>query len=176
MQITTTMNRHLRTIFAAGLMLIAGTLTAQEKDNDYTNNRSKGKDKQPRQVNTEAKTPVKIIQFIPGTWDIVNVYQGEKEVGKTDSLAYDQLTLEFNREGRFMKYSANDMIDSGAYRLNEDHAFLYLESEVDKKNTQYAVWFKNDTMTLQQIGLPVNEVPLKYIYRRSSNTTTSNRK
>ena len=171
------MNRHFRTLFVAGAMLFAGTVAAQEKDNnDYTNNRSKDKDKE-NQVNANAKaeTPVKIIQFIPGTWEISDVYQGDKSVGSTDSLASDQVTFEFNREGRYMKYSGGEMIDSGAYRLNENHALLYLESDVDQKSTQYAVWFKDDTMSLREEGIPSQQIPLKYVYRRTSTGTTSNR-
>jgi hypothetical protein len=169
------MNRHFRTLFVAAAMLFAGTVAAQEKDdNDYTNNRSKDKSKE-NEVNAKAETPVKIIQFIPGTWQIADVYQGDKSVGPTDSLASNQTTFEFNREGRYMKYSGNEMIDSGAYRLNENHALLYLESDVDQKSTQYAVWFKDDTMSLREEGLQSEQIPLKYVYRRTSTTTTSNR-
>jgi hypothetical protein len=150
----------------AALVMFTGSVAGQD-------NNERTKPKPP--VNTQSKTPVKIIQYIPGTWSVDQVYRGKKSISETDSIGADK-TLEFNREGRYMSYSGTEMIDSGAYRLNEDHALLYLESDVEQKASQWKVWFSDSgTMSLEEKDGASKGEKIKYVYKRTSNTTTSNR-
>jgi hypothetical protein len=164
-------------IVAGIVSLCTFDVAAQQKrgDTDYTNNRKRGKVKQDKPVNTEQSTPTKFIEYIPGTWQVEQVLRGKKDVTETDTLAKNQ-TIEFNREARYMSYSGTEMIDSGGYRLNEDHALLYLESEVHGTTSQWNVWFEpNGTMTLQLKDGVAHGERLRYVYRRTSNETSSNR-
>jgi hypothetical protein len=170
------MNKHILTLIIAGMLssLTFHSFGQERGDTDYTNNRTKGKGKKESQVNTKQKTPVKIIQYIPGTWEVEQVLRGQKDVSETDTLAKNQ-RLEFNREGRYMSYSGTEMIDSGAYRLNEDHAILYLQSDVEEKTSEWNVWFdKSGNMTLIPKD-PLKGETLSYTYRRTANATSSNR-
>jgi hypothetical protein len=161
--------------------ITAGSVFAQESkergDTDYTNNRSQGEPKQDKNVNTAQQTPTKIIEYIPGTWVIEQVYKGKEDVTATDTLAKNE-SIEFNREGRYMSFLSSEKIDSGAYRINEDHAVLYLASEGDnEKPTAWSVWFDKDgKMTMRMKNDGNKEEPMSYVYRRSATETSSNRK
>ncbi len=163
-------------IAALGSLLFTDAL-AQDKrgDTDYTNNRkskaytNERKKSAGDQVNTKQETPVKIIQFIPGSWTLDQVLRGGKDISENDTVAQRQ-TLEFNREGRYMSYSGNEKIDSGAYRLNEDHAILYLSSETDDKVQEWNVWFGQDgTMKLKLRDGEAHGENFSYIYKRAAN-------
>jgi hypothetical protein len=145
-------------------------------DRDYTNNKSQGKPQAEKNVNTTKETPVKIIEYIPGTWVIDHVYKG-KDVAQNDTLAKNQ-KIEFNREGRYVSFSDNEKIDSGAYRINEEHAILYLASAGDnEKPVEWDVWFDRDgTMTMKLRRTENAGTDLGYVYRREASTTSSNRK
>jgi hypothetical protein len=166
-------------LFASLTVAVIGA-SAQEKERgntDYTNNRTAGKPKPEKNVNTAKQTPVKIIEYIPGTWVIEHVYRGKEEVSKTDTLAPNE-SFEFNREGRYTSFSGNEKIDSGAYRINEEHAILYLASEGDnEKPAEWDVWFgKDGTMTMKSRNTPNKGEDFSYVYKRNSTETTSNRK
>ena len=154
--------------------LTAGILSALALD-IAAQNKAQDQPKKKTQVNTEQKTPVKIIQYIPGTWTIEQVFRGKEEITDTDTIAKNQ-ALEFNREGRYMSYSGTEMIDSGAYRLNEDHAILYMASAVDDRTTEWNVWFSGGGMMTLQLkdGVKHGET-FRYVYRRTGNTTSSTR-
>lgn len=160
-------SRALTFLTAGILSALALDIAAQNKVQDQPRKKT--------QVNTEQKTPVKIIQFIPGTWTIEQVFRGKEEITETDTIAKNQ-ALEFNREGRYMSYSGTEMIDSGAYRLNEDHAILYMASAVDDRTTEWNVWFSADGMMTLQLkdGVKHGET-FRYVYRRTGNTTSSTR-
>jgi hypothetical protein len=145
-------------------------------DRDYTNNKSQGKPDAGKDVNTAKETPVKIIEYIPGTWVIDHVYKG-KDLAQNDTLAKNQ-KIEFNREGRFVSFSENEKIDSGAYRINEEHAILYMASVGDnKKPVEWDVWFDKDgTMTMKKRRTEKDGQDLGFVYRREGSTTSSNRK
>jgi hypothetical protein len=177
------MKNYIATLCIAGLC--SGFMTdavAQDNkkrnDTDYTNNRksqdytNKRKDKtNNEQVNTKQETPVKIIEFIPGTWTLDQVIRGGKDVSENDTVAQHQ-TLEFNREGRYVSYSGNERIDSGAYRLNEDHAILYMASETDEKAHEWSVWFDAEgTMTMKLHDGVAHGENFSYVYRRTSNAS-----
>lgn len=162
-------------ILMAGLAT-AGTVCAQEKrgNTDYTNNRTRGKGKPDRNVNTEKSSPVKFIQYLPGRWEVQQVLRGKKDITETDTLVKNQV-IEFNREGRYMSYSGREMIDSGAYRLNEQHAVLYLDSDLNDTTSEWSIWFTPDgVMTLQLRDGVRHGERFRYVYKRQG-TTTSDR-
>jgi hypothetical protein len=123
-------------------------------------------EKQKPEVNTKQKTPVKIIEMIVGTWKVNEIYRGNKEATGNDTTELNQV-MEFNREGRYVTHNGTVKIDSGAYRLSEQHGILYLESEWQGKSpSEWNVSFKQNTMTLQQRGEEPQARRLRYIYLR----------
>ena len=127
------MKKHISLLLVACLVAFFDVQAQDKKEKergntDYTNNRSSAEGKKEQvEVNTDHQTPVKIIEFIPGTWMIDQVLRGEKDISESDKSNGNE-TITFNREGRFMSYSGNELIDSGAYRINEQHAILYMQS------------------------------------------------
>jgi outer membrane protein assembly factor BamE (lipoprotein component of BamABCDE complex) len=164
-------------LIAAVVFNVHAQQNKERGDTDYTNNKTKGKGKDEKSVPAARSTPVKIIEYIPGTWVIEHVYRGKEDVTSTDTLASTE-TFEFNREGRYTSFSGTEKIDSGAYRINEEHAVLYLASEGDNEKPQeWNVWFDKDgTMTLKMLNSPNKGQDFSYVYRRNSTETTSNRK
>jgi hypothetical protein len=146
------------------MCLLSTGLYAQ---NDYT---KKEKEKKEREdaINTKQKTPVKIIEHIVGTWQVDGIFKGNKDISNSDTVGINQV-IEFNREGRYVSHSGSEKIDSGAYRLNENHALLYLESETGEAPKEWNVTFtKEDEMTLQPKGSSARAQSFKYVYTRTS--------
>lgn len=172
------MKRILNLVVIVISFLTCQVMAQDNKDRgntDYTNNRTAGKPKNDNRVNTQKKTPVKIIEYIPGVWTIDKVYQGKKDITANDTIAQNQ-TMEFTREAKFMSYQGNEKIDSGTFRVNEDHAILYLASESNTKPTEWNVWFDpKGTMTLKMIDADKKSESIRYVYRRTSNVTSSKR-
>jgi hypothetical protein len=164
--------RILSLIIVGMISAVAFTSMAQvrQKDKDATGS------EEENDVNTAKKTPVKIIEYIPGKWVIEGVYKGKEDISKTDTVSKNE-TIEFNREGRYVSYSGSEKIDSGAYRINEQHAILYLASESDNdRSSQWNVWFdKTGTMTLKTKGTDAKEESLRYVYRKEDSASSSNR-
>jgi hypothetical protein len=156
--------------------LSLGALAQERGDTDITNNRKKSKNKEQPQVNSQQATPTKFIEFLPGTWTVEQVLRGKEDITGNDTLNRNQ-RIEFNREGRFVSYSGNEQIDSGAYRLSEQHALLYLETEGNEEDdTEYNIWFEgNGKMILQPRNTDNNAEQFKYVYKRSGPVTSSNR-
>lgn len=155
------------------LFFLSLPVLSQDKrgNTDYTNNRSGGQTKGAPQVNTKQSTPVKIIEFLPGTWTIEQVFRGKNELTENDTTSQDQM-LVFNSEGRYMSYSGSERIDSGAYRVNEDHAILYLSSETDDKTHEWNVAFSEDgTMTMDIRDGVTHGERYRYVYRRSGSAS-----
>lgn len=158
------------TIFAlvSGFTALAQDQDQKERGNtDYTNNRSSAESKQQDvKVNTEYETPVKIMEFIYGTWTIEQVKRGQKDISASDTTSQEE-RIEFNPEGRYTSYSGNERIDSGAYRINEQQAILYMESETARNTSEWNVWFKEEgTMTLKLRDGPNHGERFTYIYRK----------
>lgn len=169
------MKNSLLTLIAAGILTIFSSdsfaqAEGQRGNTDYTNNR-KGK-KKNAYANTRQQTPVKIIQYIPGSWTIEQVLRGKEDITGTDTLARNQ-RIEFNREGRYMSYTGTEMIDSGAYRINENTSRLYLQSDVEDSESEWNVWFSpKGMMTIQLINGNKHAENFRYVYRRTSTVTT----
>jgi hypothetical protein len=97
----------------------------------------------------------KIIDHIVGTWKISrgeNVPQ--KNTQKTQHakpIKEDRLTsLEFGRDGRYKTMDSQKSLDSGSYRINENHHRLYLESDADHEHPkEWDINIMKNTLTLQ---------------------------
>jgi hypothetical protein len=146
---------------ASILSLLSLNLLAQE-----------GSRKQKPPVNTKQETPVKIIQYLPGTWQVKEIRKGNKRIAGTDTVALNQ-TIVFNREGRYVRRSGTNKIDSGAYRIIENHAILYFESAWEKNEAgQYEssqwdfIQFKRNEMTLKIRAGTKEEESYTYVYAR----------
>lgn len=151
-------------LLIAGLIAMSSVQIFAQEDNEYRKKRDKNA------INTKKETPTKIIEFIVGEWEAEEVYQGQKEVSETDTLAQDQL-IEFDREGKYYRYAGNAKIDSGSYRINEQHNFLYLESSDHlAPPSGWRVSFSEDgKMFLRKIDDTEHAESFKYVYRRRTN-------
>jgi hypothetical protein len=135
-------------------------------------NTSKAKPKNGESVPANQSPVVKLIEYIVGTWKVNGVFKGDKDVSKTDTASLGE-RIEFNREGRYVLESANEKIDSGAYRLNEEHGILYLESISGGQPSEWNVWFRKNVMTLQPRD-KASSGNLKYVYARSGPANRNN--
>ena len=80
----------------------------------------------------------KFIEMIAGTWKLKSIVDSEaKNKGKkTNQKPTDQgnnamQMLEFDADGRYKVNNSTTAIDSGSYRINEQHSVLYMESDAD---------------------------------------------
>ena len=94
-------------------------------------------------VNTEQETPVKMIEELVGEWQL-DGSQG----GNAQANAGSQRLI-FTEEARYIAYSGNQKVDSGAFRMNEQLRNLYLESEANEQPREYEVELQQDVMTLK---------------------------
>lgn len=101
------------------------------------NRRESGNDSQ---VPTEQETPRKLIDYLVGEWAI-------DSAAASDQQQTNQRIV-FTHEARYIIYSGEQKIDSGAYRMNEQLSNLYLESEVNEQPREYELSINNDIMTM----------------------------
>jgi hypothetical protein len=135
-------------------------------------NSTKARPKNDEAIPARQKPATKLIEYIVGTWKVNGVFKGSKDVSKTDTTTLGE-TIQFNREGRFLLQSANEKIDSGSYRLNEEHGILYLESISGGVPSEWNVWFRKDVMTLQPRDKTASG-NLKFVYARSGPANRNN--
>lgn len=160
------MKRNLTILFiAAWFCVVAVGGQAQQKGND--------KKSRDNAINTNKKTPVQILDILPGSWKIQQVFKGDKEITQTNILGVSDM-IDFDREGRYVRYSGNEKIDSGAYRVNEDHGLLYLESVNDGPPSEWKVSFNKTKMTLRKRDDTEQVESFKYVYSKNSTSKNSN--
>jgi hypothetical protein len=115
-------------------------------------------------VNNE--TPTKNIEKIVGVWEATGIFNGTKDITETDTVGLNR-SFEFTRENKYISYSDNEQIDSGAFKLNEVQNSIYLESAGGNEVAEYKVRFDNNTMTLQPSqSADANAQRFKYVYTR----------
>jgi hypothetical protein len=159
------MTRSFYTLFLSAMLCFLSLLgTAQ--------NTTKAKPKNDESIPANQPSAVKLIEYIVGTWKVNGVFKGNKDVSKTDTTTLGE-TIQFNREGRYVLESADEKIDSGAYRLNEEHGILYLESISGGPPSEWNVWFRKNVMTLQPRD-KTSSGNLKYVYARSGPANRNN--
>ena len=119
------------------------------------------------------KAAEKLLGDFAGTWRIQNIYDGKKDITKNDSSAVQW--MEFTEDGRYRSQAGKQVLDSGSYRVNENHHSLYLQSDGDKNNTaEWQVEFKDNTMILSGKGTP-HAKGFTYVYIRTKNKENANR-
>ncbi|HEY9046949.1 MAG TPA: lipocalin family protein [Ohtaekwangia sp.] len=118
-----------------------------------------------------SKSGQKIIDLVVGTWQISQVYDGKKQItSNSDTLVQ---TIEFTREAKYITRNNSQKIDSGLFRINENHKILYLESknsaDGEARPVEWGLSLQNHILTLSGRGSPHAE-RFKYIYTRKSGT------
>ncbi len=156
------MKSSIASVLCVLFFFVLSITSYSQDDNDKKNKQL------DKAINSNKKTPVKIIEYIVGTWQVENVYKGGKDISETDTLANEARTMEFTREGKYMAYSGSEKIDSGLYRLNEQQSKLYLESQANGNPIEWNVTFRKNEMTLQNAQTSQMAEKLKYIYSRKS--------
>src|SRR4249919_3442337 len=74
----------------------------------------------------EKGAPDKKTEMILGTWKVQKILSGKTEVAKNPTSGQ---WIEFRADGKYVNKAT--AIDSGSYRLNENHSLLYLESQTN---------------------------------------------
>ncbi|HEY9007436.1 hypothetical protein [Ohtaekwangia sp.] len=113
----------------------------------------------------------KVIDLVVGTWQISQVFDGKKQIQSTsDTLIH---TIEFTREAKYITRNNSQKLDSGLFRINENHKILYLESKNnangDAHPVEWGLSLQGHILTLTGRGSPHAE-RFKYIYTRKSGT------
>ena len=129
----------MKTIFL--LLAAFSLLTLYSCSND--NRQGTEDDNDNAEVNTRQETPVKLIEYLVGDWqmDSSNESQNNAQGGPGERIT-------FTSEARYIVRNGNQKVDSGAYRMNEQLRNLYLESEINGNPREYEVDIKQDVMTL----------------------------
>lgn len=112
-----------------------------------------------------SQTGQKIIDLMVGTWQINKVFDGKKELKRNADTTVQ--TMEFTREAKYISRTSQQKVDSGLFRVNENHKILYLESagDADAPPVEWAVTIKDNTLTLAGRGTP-HAARFKYQYVR----------
>jgi len=110
----------------------------------------------------------KKIEMILGTWKIQKVLSGNTEVAKNPTSGQ---WIEFKNDGKYVNHAAS--VDSGSFRLNENHSTLYLESQVQPDAAKIAEWtivLNDNTLTMEQTSggnkSKKSKDKMKYVYVR----------
>ena len=134
------------TVFFAVLAILATSAFAQEKG-----------------------APDKKIETILGTWKVQKILSGKTEVAKNPTSGH---WIEFRADGKYVNNAVS--IDSGSYRLNENHSLLYLESQLHASATpkivEWTISLDDNTLTMQQKANKSDKNShadkMKYVYVR----------
>jgi hypothetical protein len=116
-----------------------------------------------------SQTGQKVLDLMVGTWQISKVFDGKKEL-KSDADTTIQ-TMEFTREAKYISRTNQQKVDSGLFRVNENHKILYLESagNADAPPEEWAITIKDNILTLAGRGTP-QAARFKYQYVRKGGT------
>jgi hypothetical protein len=129
------------------------------------------------------KTNKKLIEQIVGVWQLQGTVDKAKKnaVPRKDTIGMEW--TEFRPDGRYKSGSngqAGGMqpIDSGSYRLNEEHSLLYLQSDLDKKEvshapSEWALSLKGETMTLVGQG-STHAKRYQFVYKKVKEGLSTN--
>lgn len=115
--------------------------------------------------------PDKNIETILGTWKVQKILSGNTEVAKNPTSGH---WIEFRNDGKYVHQSTT--LDSGSFRMNENHSVLYLESHAHasaagKPNiVEWTISVKDDALTMQQKSTEKkgksHADTMKYVYVR----------
>lgn len=105
----------------------------------------------------------KFIERIAGQWTLQQIVDVERESSsktkkgkdpqKTNDVETDQATnamskIEFYDDARYRMNNSQQAIDSGSYRLNEQHGILYLESDNDQTPVEWKIQLQGKRLSL----------------------------
>lgn len=113
------------------------------------------------EVNTEQPTPVKMAEFLVGTWKLESVKGGSA------NETPDQ-TLTFTAESRYIVQSNNEKIDSGTFQTGEHSNRLFLQSEKTENLNEWEMKVEEGRMTLKRSQADTQQGSAEYVYKRSS--------
>lgn len=137
-------------------MLFLLALASCDRDNRAAN------DLEDETANADAKTPVKLIEYLIGEWEMTNAAdQSNKDAGPGERI-------KFTTEARYIAYDGGEQVDSGAYRMNEQLNNLYLAGESDESPREYELQMGPGQMTLTPSGGDSTRDKPRYVYRRIS--------
>jgi hypothetical protein len=147
-----------RNIYTLLLLVIFGLLPpALQAQNEKDLERNKNR--------TNVRVKKDLTETIVGTWQVDEIFKGKKDISNTDTI-YNE-TLIFDNEGKYVTHGS-EKIDSGLYRLNENHSILYLESETEKNTTEWDISFSKGGMTLKPRVAHAKAPGFKYTYTRAT--------
>ena len=139
------------------IILMIGTLILLTLNACQSDNRENTKDSE-QQVNTQQETPVKLIEYLVGEWKM------ESSTGGQDNQQGSPgETITFTHEARYAVHEGYQLVDSGAYRMNEQLQNLYLESAGNETPREYDLDLESGNMTLKS-----RDGKVQYVYRRVS--------
>jgi hypothetical protein len=72
--------------------------------------------------------------------------------------------MEFDRQARYKMNTAVTAVDSGSYRINEQHGILYLDSDKNNDPSEWTMSIKNNVLTLG--GKSDADKRYTYVYER----------
>lgn len=147
------------TFFSLALAFVALNAVAQDDEDRRRRRRDEA-------INTKQESPVKIIEFIVGIWDIASVYKNDRNITGADTLV-GFTRIRFNRENQYRTFRNGEEIDSGTFRLNENHSILYLESAFGGEPATWNVAFDGNLMSLVPGGTTsAFSKSFRYVYIR----------
>lgn len=155
----------------------AGILNAQDKTTADM----------PKNVET-----IKIIEMLPGAWKLQGIVDEERKPStanrqkkqsndskETQAVDNDESRnamqmLEFDPDARYKVNNSTTSIDSGSYRVNEQHGILYMESDADDITpTEWAISINKDKLTLTGRGEKA-DTRYKYVYVKEKDGVGTN--
>lgn len=99
-------------------------------------------------------TPDKRIETIVGVWKIEKILNGKTEVARNPTSGQ---WLEFRADGTYVNQATS--LDSGSYRVNENHSTLYLESKVQAPSGDNAAKIVEWNIALEDNKLSMHQKP-----------------
>ena len=111
---------------------------------------------------------------IRGAWKVEKVLSGKTEVARNPTSGQ---WIEFRNDGKYVNHTTS--IDSGSFRLNENHSRLYLESQLQPDAARIAEWeiaLTDDSLTMTPAPTgkekKASKDKMKYVYVRIDKGST----
>jgi len=128
----------------------------------------------------------KFIEMIVGNWKLKSIEDAEqKKANKNKSGAQTaqenppeqgnnaMQMIEFQPNGRYKMNSSSNAIDSGSYRLSEQHGILYLESDATETPSEWSIAIKRNVLTLNG-GNQEADKRYRYVYVKTKDGLGTN--
>lgn len=106
-------------------------------------------EQQPRQDSIPAQNPAahKIMERLYGVWKTTDTQSAQS------ANAEGQQSIEFNPEAKYVMRRGNQVIETGSYRVNEQHSILYLENaNAPRKPSEWKMDFEGNNLIMSARG------------------------